>query len=151
MFARRQQLGRDIEGYAHEIKIHALGRLGELLDAIPKATGGQPYQSTGTTKGPVEPTLADLGISKKESAVAHALANLPKKTRAAIAKRETTLAQVRREQRVADAANPDAMLAAFFTALVARHYDADGIRRHGERCRDRRPRDRPRGLGADVP
>lgn len=47
----------------------ALTRLGEMLKATPKATGGQPYQATGSNVAPVDraPTLADLGIDKKVS------------------------------------------------------------------------------------
>lgn len=47
-------------------------RLGEMLKATPKATGGQPYQATGSNVAPVDraPTLADLGIDKKTSAPA---------------------------------------------------------------------------------
>ena len=32
-----------------------------------KATGGQPYQATGTALAPVAPTLADYGIAKKST------------------------------------------------------------------------------------
>ena len=39
----------------------------EMLKATPRATGGEPYQSTGRATRPVEtPTLKDLGISKAE-------------------------------------------------------------------------------------
>lgn len=31
---------------------------------MPKASGGQPYQSTGNTMLPVEPTLSDMGIER---------------------------------------------------------------------------------------
>jgi hypothetical protein len=43
--------------------------MGEMLAETERAKGGQPYQSkpTGRTVLPVEPTLADLGISKRES------------------------------------------------------------------------------------
>ncbi len=49
--------------------VPALTRLGEMLKAGPKATGGKPYQATGSIVEPVEraPTLADLGIDKKVS------------------------------------------------------------------------------------
>lgn len=45
----------------------ALARLGEILAAMPKATGGKPYQATGSEVEPVDraPTIADLGIDKK--------------------------------------------------------------------------------------
>ena len=31
-----------------------------MLKETPRATGGQPYQATGTKLAPVEPTLADI-------------------------------------------------------------------------------------------
>jgi hypothetical protein len=39
-----------------------------MLAEMPKATGGKPYQATGSEVEPVEraPTLADLGIDKSE-------------------------------------------------------------------------------------
>jgi N6-adenosine-specific RNA methylase IME4 len=111
VFARRQALGDDIIGYAHAIKIHALARLGDLLKAMPKATGtrgqlvnaGPGRGKTGGTKlePPVSltPTFADLGIGKKAASVAQALADLPEDTREAIAKGEQTIAEARRVRR----------------------------------------------------
>jgi len=50
-------------------------RLGEILRDTPKATGGQPYQSTGAAKEPVEtPTLEEMGIDKKLSSHAQKVA-----------------------------------------------------------------------------
>lgn len=107
VFAKRQKLGEDVIGYAHTIKIRALGRLGELLKQIDKASGGKrPKGSKGAT-GRIsgtelvpliaQPTLADLGVSKKVASVAQQLAALPAQTREAIAQREETLAQARRK------------------------------------------------------
>ncbi len=101
VFAHRQKLGEDVIGYAHAIKYHALGRLVELLKEMPKATN-----KSGLKRGPVgsrvEPTegatLKDLGLDKKTSAIAQQLASLPPSTREAIAQRETTLTEARREQ-----------------------------------------------------
>ena len=55
---------------AKSVKLQAERKLGEILAAMPKATGGQPYQATGSASAPVDraPTLADLGIDKKVSA-----------------------------------------------------------------------------------
>ena len=75
--ARRQQFGEEAIGFAHRIKTDALARLGELIAAMPKATGSKGRQKRGASRGSLEeprddapPTLADLGISKKVSAVA---------------------------------------------------------------------------------
>jgi len=51
--------------------------LGEILARMPKAEGGQPYQATGHSSGPVATSLADLGITKNESSQCQRLASLP--------------------------------------------------------------------------
>lgn len=110
IFAKRQKLGEDVIGYAHTIKVRALARLGELLNQIEKAKGtrlagrepGSNKGVGGTRREPPTtnaPTLADLGVTKKVSSVAQQLAALPADTREAIAQRETTIAQARRERR----------------------------------------------------
>ena len=79
VFADRQKLGDEIVGQAHAIKIHALGKLGELLRQLPKNVGAVPGK-TGSKGRPVldtTPTYADLGIDKKAAAVAQQLAALP--------------------------------------------------------------------------
>jgi hypothetical protein len=54
-------------------------RMGELLRETERAKGGQPHQKkpTGNITLPVEPTLAELGITKNESSKAQKLAALP--------------------------------------------------------------------------
>jgi len=108
LFAHRQRLGDEITSYAHEIKIYALAKLGELLRDMPKATGTRGQLKgdvvSGTRLAPptksVADTYADLGLSKKTAAIAQQLAALPTVIRDAIAKQETTLAQAKRaEQR----------------------------------------------------
>jgi N6-adenosine-specific RNA methylase IME4 len=103
VFAKRQQLGEEAIGLAHTIKIRALARLGELLKDLEKAKGAQ---GVGKSKSAVPeryhtqpPTLADLGIDKKTSAIAQQLANLPASDREAIAQREKSINEVRRERK----------------------------------------------------
>ena len=100
LYAKRQHLSEEAIGYAHALKTDALARLGELLRDMPKATGGLPYQarSTSSQKEPVAPTYADLGLDKKTAMVAQQLAALPSGTRQAIAQRETTLTEARRQE-----------------------------------------------------
>ena len=43
VFAHRQRLGDEIVGYAHQIKIYALAKLGELLAEMPKAKGAKAF------------------------------------------------------------------------------------------------------------
>ena len=54
--------------------------MGQMLKETERASGGQPYQSTSTPRVPVEstpPTIADLGLTKNESAKAQKLADIP--------------------------------------------------------------------------
>lgn len=112
VYAKRQKLSDEAIGYAHSIKIDALTRLGEMLKAGPKHEGGRPAQKTGSVVEPVSspPTLAELGIDKKVSMVAQQLANLPDDMRQAVAKREATISQARKQvsekQRADDLARP---------------------------------------------
>lgn len=76
IYARRQHLGEEAEAIAVSIKVEALRKLGEMLKAAPKAKG---ELRRGTKSEPRETdasTLAELGLSKKESAVAQKLATL---------------------------------------------------------------------------
>jgi hypothetical protein len=94
IYAKRQHLGEEVAGQATSIKIEALRKLGEMLNAAPKAKGGKPYQkATGATSEPVAPTLDDLGLTKKESAVAQKLAALPEKAFQEVQAGHTTIAK----------------------------------------------------------
>jgi len=108
IYARRQQLGEEAIGYAHEIKIQALARLGALLKEMPKAknTSGLKHGPVGSPSEPTENrTLAELGINKKTSMIAQRLAALPESTRREIAQREVSLRDVIRTiKRVPDPA-----------------------------------------------
>ena len=79
IYARRQKLGEQAEDMAASIKVEALRKLGEMLQATPRAKG---EILRGTKMAPREnqaQTLADLGLTKKESAVAQKLAAMPEK------------------------------------------------------------------------
>ena len=80
VFARRQKLSQDAIDYATAIRVDATAMMGEFLKRVEKAKGGQPYQqkSTGYKPEPVE-TLADNGISKRESSDAQLLATAREK------------------------------------------------------------------------
>jgi len=78
IYARRQHLSQDAIDYAHDIKIQALAQLGKQVAVMPKNVGAIAGK-TGTKGVPVldpAPTLADIGITKKESALAQKLATL---------------------------------------------------------------------------
>lgn len=82
-WARRQKLGKKVIGQAQSYALEAERKLGTMLKATPRAKGGQPHQkrakSTCTPAAQVEPTLAEIGVSRKEAAAARAVATLPTK------------------------------------------------------------------------
>lgn len=75
---RRRKAGLDCQIDATEIAIRAERRLGEIVREVPKSKGGRPSKS-GDTESPVL-TLADMGITKKESSRWQALAAVPEDT-----------------------------------------------------------------------
>ena len=104
VFATRQRMGEAVIGQAHTLKVRALVKLGELLEALPKATGVAGRDKKGLTRGSSgvprvneNATYAELGVTKKLASVAQQLAALPEATREAIAQREVTLSQAKRE------------------------------------------------------
>lgn len=103
IYAKRQGLSDEIIGTAHEIRIHALEQLGAMLKATPKNTGtqGQGRPNLGGSKSvppkSYVPTLEDIGVDKKTSALAQRIASLPPEKIQAIAKRDSTIEDVKRE------------------------------------------------------
>lgn len=87
IYAKRQKLGEEASELALSIKIEALRKLGEMLAATPRHEGAKgigksavPKQHRTQSAAPGDnhtPTLAELGLTKKESSVAQKLAALP--------------------------------------------------------------------------
>ncbi|HJZ58140.1 MAG TPA: hypothetical protein VKE74_24575 [Gemmataceae bacterium] len=77
VYARRQKLGEECVAYAREVVVDAMTLMGEMLKQTPKATAGRPPE-IGSCREPISkpPTLADHGISKKESSEAQVLATV---------------------------------------------------------------------------
>lgn len=75
VYAKRQKLSQDAIDYAHAVRIDATALLGKFQKVAPKNEGGRPLK-TSTRQEPVLPTLADIGISKKESANAQELVDI---------------------------------------------------------------------------
>lgn len=81
IYAKRQKLGEEASELALSIKVEALRKLGEMLKSSPRASG---VKKSGSILGGAKlelprndaPTLGDLGLTKKESAVAQKLAAL---------------------------------------------------------------------------
>src|SRR5579859_4574848 len=68
----------EVSNRAGLVWINAERKLAEKLAEQPKATGGQPYQSTGSKTEPVDrpSTLAEKGVDKKRAARAKKLAEI---------------------------------------------------------------------------
>src|SRR5262245_3579595 len=81
VYAQRQRLSEEAIAYATAVKVDALTLMGEFLKAGPK-NNGRPGPGRGKAGSPAAPafhqppTLAELGIRKRESADAQALARL---------------------------------------------------------------------------
>jgi hypothetical protein len=77
----------DAEKRCAEIRLRAERRAGELLVAMDKAKGGRPSK-TGAATEPVS-TIADLGITKKQSSTWQRLADVPEGRFETLLNRET--------------------------------------------------------------
>lgn len=103
VYARRQKLGDECIAYAHAVKIDALTLLGEMLKVTPKNVGAKGSVVTGSKREPVKdgtPTLAESGITKKESSAAQTLATIKASgngLHAEIREGKKTVAQAHRE------------------------------------------------------
>src|SRR5262249_2523198 len=100
VYAERQKLGEEAIQHATAIKVDAMTMMGEMLREAPKAPAGRPLK-IGSQEEPISkpPTLAEVGISKKESSDAQYLADLKEtdmKTHSEIRNGKKTVRQVRR-------------------------------------------------------
>ena len=85
IYAKRQQLSEENIAIATALKVEAYRQMGEMLEETERNTGSRyggsqsepPAGHGGSQSEP--PTLADLGITKKESHIAQRLAKLPAK------------------------------------------------------------------------
>jgi len=77
--AKRTKMGTDVVNSVTEFQVKAERQLGEVLNAMPMQGPGQYQQkSNGTAEEPllIPPTLAEIGISKKQSSRAQKLAEI---------------------------------------------------------------------------
>ena len=77
IYAKRQKLGQEAEDMANTVKVDALQQLGAMLKAAPKNTGAKGIGKSAVHIENRTPTLEDIGIDKKTSAMAQKLASLP--------------------------------------------------------------------------
>jgi len=79
-FTRKQKLSKEVQDYAHRFQIEALEQLGRMLIEMPKNTGaagiGRAESAVPKEYRTQSPTLADIGLTKKESALAQNIALL---------------------------------------------------------------------------
>lgn len=75
----QQAKDKSLEENAIEIRFRAERRLGQMMEEQPRATGGQPYQSTGFSNNPVgKPIpLAQAGIGKNLAHRARTFSRMP--------------------------------------------------------------------------
>lgn len=73
----RLALNTENERLACEIRLRAERRAGQLLRAMEKAKGGQPYRSGHSTGSDTPKSLSDLGITKDQSANWQKMAAVP--------------------------------------------------------------------------
>ena len=104
-WAKQMHLGADTEQKARAYALRAERKMGEMLKQTERAKGtrttGGDKRSGGTVTLPPEqaPTLADLGLSKRESAKAQRLAAIPAPLFEEVAAGTKSLAAVQRETR----------------------------------------------------
>lgn len=84
IYAKRQHLSESAISQATSVKVEAMRKLGEILMATPKAKGAQGQLTGRDSSGDAKKvlpengalTLAELGLTAKESAIAQKLAGL---------------------------------------------------------------------------
>lgn len=81
VYLERTNASTETVNRASEIRVLAERQMGEFLKIMPKNVGANGSKVTGSVKEPVRddtPTLREVGITKKQSASAQKLANIPK-------------------------------------------------------------------------
>lgn len=105
-FARRKGMGEEAIQYARSYALEAERRMGEMLKQTERAkgaqAGGKKESSRGHYTEPREsaPTLAELGLSKKESSEAQMLADLPAEDFEAIKTGKKTKSKVKKQKNI---------------------------------------------------
>lgn len=100
-WARRKGLGEEAVRYARGYALDAERKMGEMLIETERDKGGRPTENRSPrVTGLSQPTLSDLGISKRESAEAQAIAKTTPETFQAIKQGTKTKASAIREIRI---------------------------------------------------
>lgn len=93
IYAKRQHMSEEAIDLALSVKIEALRRLGEILTATPKAKGVIRRGTKSAPRGTPTETLAELGLTKKDSAIAQKLFALPDEAFAQVREGHVTVAK----------------------------------------------------------
>ena len=100
-WARRRGLGKQAILYARSYALEAERKMGEMLSQTERADGGRPSKTSNSmlpVSDPI-PTLAELGLTKRESAEAQMLYKISQEIFEAIKAEEKTRTEIRREER----------------------------------------------------
>ncbi len=100
-WAKRKGMGEEAIKYARSYAMDAERRMGELLAETERQSPGEHWEKKRSPDVTVTPSLADLGITKRESSQAQVLAALPQETYEAVKTGEKTLTQVHKERKEA--------------------------------------------------
>jgi hypothetical protein len=71
MLDRHKGAGAEAVKLANSYAIRAEIKMGEMLKATERAPAGRPSKEIGDQTLPISPTLAELGVTKRESSEAH--------------------------------------------------------------------------------
>ena len=96
-WAQRKGLGDEAVQYAKSYAVRAERKMGEMLQATARQRPGEYQQDQRLHPVTIAPTLADLGITKRESADAQFLATLPEEEFEKVATGEKTIPAAKRE------------------------------------------------------
>jgi len=97
-WARRKGMGEEAIKHCRSYALLAERRMGEMLKATERATGGWGIGNLAVTAGDRKiPTLPELGISKRESVDSQTLASLPDTEFERVLSGNKTISQVKRE------------------------------------------------------
>ena len=105
--ARRKGMGEKAVQYARSYALEAERKMGEMLRETPRATGAMgigksdvvSLDSTVEIEQEKPPRLADLGITRDESARAQMLADIPRETFEKVKEGKKTIVEVKRERK----------------------------------------------------
>ena len=96
-WAKRKGMGEDAIQHCRSYALEAERKMGKMLLESERATGARGIGKSAVTNGHRTPTLAEIGVSKKESAAAQQLATAPEETFVQIRNGKKTRTQLRRE------------------------------------------------------